>query len=105
MPYIRVLLMAFIASLMSACGTDNVLTKEEMIIQANADSAVSEILFESGLDSKASYNVRKDGSVKIEFAKSVSMIDYTLVVEQLRAHQAIKSVAAEQSGSAVCILR
>jgi len=95
--------MAF--TLLTACSVDITLTKEEKQIQSVADSAVAEILFDSGLDSLASYSVRKDGDVKIEFSEAVSMIDYTLVVEQLRAHKAIQKVYAEQSGSSVCPLK
>lgn len=90
--------------LLTACSSENALTKEEMLIQSNSDSAVSEILFDAGLDSQASYNVRKSGHVEIEFTKDVSMIDYTLVVEKLRAHPGIKSVYAVQTGSEVCPL-
>ena len=89
---------------LTGCGSENALTKEEMLIQSNSDSAVSEILFDAGLDSQASYNVRKSGHVEIEFTKDVSMIDYTLVVEKLRAHPGIKSVYAVQTGSEVCPL-
>jgi len=101
----RIIMAAIVFTLITGCGSDNVLTKEEIATQSKADTAVSELLFESGLDTQASYNVHKDGSVKIEFVKSVSMIDYTLIVEKLRAHKHIKSVDAEQAGSAVCIMR
>lgn len=90
--------------LLTACITDNVLTTKEMEIQSKADVAVSEILFNSGLDTRASYHVRKDGHVEIKFVPSVSMIDYTLVVEKLRSNQSIRSVHASQSGSEVCPL-
>lgn len=86
------------------CGADNALTKEQLEIQSKADSAVAEILFDSGLDTKASYNVRKDGHVEIDFIKSVSLIDYTLAVEKMRSHKHIPSVYAEQAGSEVCPL-
>jgi len=75
-----------------------------MLVQATADIAVSEILFDSGLDSQASYNVRKSGHVEIEFTKEVSFFDYALVVEKLRSHSGITSVYAVQSGSEVCPL-
>ncbi|MEA3404436.1 MAG: hypothetical protein U9R28_01715 [Pseudomonadota bacterium] len=91
--------------LVSGCGSDNTLTKQEMQIQSNADIAVSELLFDAGLDNQASYNVRKNGHVEIEFTKGVSMIDYTLIVEKLRKHPGIASVYAVQSGSEVCPLK
>ena len=87
---------------LTGCGSENALTKEEMLVQSSSDSAVSEILFDLGLDAKASYNVRKNGHVEIEFTKDVPMFDYTLVVEKLRQHPDIKSVYAVQSGSEVC---
>jgi len=91
--------------LISSCGSDNALTKEEMQVQSNADIAVSELLFDAGLDNQASYNVRKNGHVDIEFTKGVSMIDYTLVLEKLRKHPGIASVYAVQTGSEVCPLK
>jgi len=101
--FIFIILPVFL--LLAGCGSENALTKEDMLIQSSSDSAVSEILFNSGLDSQASYNVRKSGHVEIEFTKEVSMIDYTMVVEKLRNHSGIKSVYAVQSGSEVCPLK
>lgn len=91
--------------LLTACTPENTLTKEEMQIQSAADIAVSEILFGLELDTQASYNVRKNGHVEIEFTKDVSMFDYTLVVEKLRSHDDITSIYAVQSGSEVCPLK
>lgn len=90
--------------LMTACGYDNALTKEEMQVQSAASLAVSEILFEAHLESEASYHVRKNGLVKIEFTEAVSVFDYTAVVEQLRQHASIAAVEAVQSGNRVCPL-
>lgn len=103
MRYLLVILTAL--SLLTACDSQHTLTKEEMAVQNQASVAVSEILFDSGLDTKASYNVRKDGHVEIEFVKNVSMIDYTLAVEKMRKNSSIKSVYAVQSGSEVCPLK
>lgn len=91
--------------LLSACGSEKVLTKQEMKIQSDADMAVSEILFDSGLDTEASYNIRKNGHVEIEFTQTVSLLDYTKVIEKLRQDANIKSVYAVQSGSEVCPLK
>lgn len=91
--------------LLSACSSDNVLTQQEMQIQSTADVAVSEILFDSGLDTQASYNTHKNGHVEIEFTKEVSLFDYTRVVEKLRQNPNIKSVYAVQTGSEVCPLK
>lgn len=91
--------------LLSACSSENVLTQQEMHTQSTADIAVSEILFDSGLDTQASYNTRKNGHVEIEFTKEVSLLDYTRVVEKLRQNPNIKSVYAVQSGSEVCPLK
>lgn len=97
--------LCLIPFLLTACGADNALTKQEMVVQHKADSAVAGILFDSGLDDVASYNVHIDGHVEIEFAKSVSMVNYTIAVEKMRKHPDIKSVSAEQSGAAVCIMK
>lgn len=91
--------------LLMGCGADNALTKAEKDLQENTQTAVAEILFDSELDTKASYNVRKDGHVHIEFTPDVSMIQYTRVVEKMRSHPNIKSVYAEQSGGQVCGIR
>jgi len=103
MRYLLIMLTAL--TFLSACNSQHTLTKQEMAVQSQADVAVAEILFDSGLDTKASYNVHKDGHVEIEFVKSVSMIDYTLAVEKMRKHDSIKSVYAVQSGSEVCPLK
>jgi len=47
----------------------------------------------------ASYNVKKDGSVVIKFAESVSQQNYTKIVDLLRSNKAVDSVYAEQSGA------
>lgn len=94
-----------LSTLIAGCGADNALTQQEKEVQSRADIAVSGILFDAQLDDTASYNVRKDGHVEIEFAKSVSLIDYTLVVEKLRANRDIKHVSAIQSGTEVCPLK
>jgi hypothetical protein len=89
---------------LSGCQS-NELTEEEIRIQGLADSEVAAILFDSGLDNHASYNVHKDGGVVIKFDQSVSEKDYTAVVEALRGTQAIKSVYATQGGRQVCPLK
>ena len=78
--------------LLTACNSQHALTKEEIAVQSQADIAVSNILFDAGMDTKASYNVRKSGHVEIEFVKGISMIDYTLVVEKLREHNGIATL-------------
>lgn len=99
------LAMTLFALILSGCGADNVLTKQQRDIQEKADIAVAEILFDRELDQQASYNIHKDGHVEIEFTKNVKPNIYTLAVERMRQHPNIKSVYAVQSGSEVCILR
>jgi len=94
-----------LVSTLVGCGSDNMLTKQELETQSQADASVAEVLFDAEMDNKASYNVSKGGEVTIEFVPSVTMLEYTRVVEKLRASTDIKSVHAEQSGSTVCILR
>lgn len=91
--------------LIMGCTSQNTLTDQEMQIQNTADIAVSELLFDAGLDTKASYNVHKDGHVEIEFTADVGIYDYTQVVEKLRQDHRIKSVFAVQSGNEVCPLK
>ena len=97
------ILIAFI--FLSACSEANVLTKKEMAIQSKADAYVSGLLFEQDMSETASYNVKKDGSVVIKFAESVSQKKYTQVVDLLRSNKAVDSVYAEQSGAEVCGIR
>lgn len=88
--------------LIAACASQNVLTEEERRLQSDADTVVSQVLFEHELDRQASYNVHKDGRVVIQFAESVSENSYTTVVNKLRASNKIPAVWAEQSGKEVC---
>jgi len=87
------------------CAENNVLTKEEMIAQSKSDAIVSGVLFENTLSEKASYNIRKNGSVAIKFSESVSEKDYTKIVGLLRENPSIGSVYAGQSGQEVCGFR
>ena len=89
-------------SLLVACAEPDVLTKKEMAIQGKADSYVSGVLFENDMTETASYNVRKNGTVAIKFAESVSEKKYTKIVNLLRSNKAINGVYAEQSGAEVC---
>lgn len=95
-----ILLISF--SMLTACATDNILTKEEMAIQSKADTVVANVLFDNDLNDKASYNVSKSGSVTIKFAESVKNKDYTKIVNLLRSNTSIDGVYAEQSGAEVC---
>ena len=92
-------------SLLTACGETNVLTKKEMAIQSKADAYVSGLLFEQDMSETASYNVKKDGSIVVKFAESVSQKKYTQIVDLLRASKAVDGVYAEQSGAEVCGIR
>ena len=60
---------------------------------------------ENDQDETASYNIRNDGYVVIQFDSSVSEKNYTKVVEQLRSNNNIPGVWAEQNGVEVCPLR
>lgn len=91
--------------LMTGCNSQQVLTEQEKRIQAQAESAVAEMLFEANMDTQASYNVRKNGHVEIKFTPQVSLLDYTLMVKKLRQDSRITSVYATQSGSEVCPLK
>ena len=100
----RVLFLTAAAILSAGCVSANVVSKEEIQIQTKADNAVTGVLFDRGMDSNASYNVRKDGFVVIRFDDSVTEQRYTEVVEQLRSSDNIKGVRAELGGYEVCPL-
>ena len=87
------------------CANDNVITQEQLETQNAADSEVAGALFERDLNVRASYNVRNDGFVIIEFDQSVAPEAYTEVVQALRDNRLIKGVRAEQAGQEVCPLR
>ena len=93
-----------IASLLG-CTNANVLTKDEIENQEKSSEIVTGILFDNDLDETASYNIRKDGYVVIQFDSSVSENKYTKVVNQLRSNHVITGVWAEQSGVEICPLR
>lgn len=92
-------------STLVGCGSENVLSKEEMAIQNAADDAVATLLFEREMTIRASYNVRKDGFVVIKFDEFVQSQEYNEVVKSLRDNSQISGVRAEQMGKEVCPLR
>lgn len=98
-------ILLFALSFFYGCTANNVLTKEEIRIQNKSDAIVSSILFENDLTEKASYNIRKNGSVAIKFSEMVSEKDYTKIVNLLRSSSNVGNVYAEQSGREVCGLR
>lgn len=87
------------------CSSKNILTKNEIENQNKSSEIVTNILFENDLDEKASYSVRKDGKIIIQFDASVSPKTYTEIVNKLRESPVIPAVKAEQSGLEVCPLR
>ena len=101
----KIIWMFVLASGILGCSADNVLTKEEVENQNNSSQVVTNVLFENDIDETASYNIRKDGYVVIQFDSSVSEKKYTKVVNQLRTNNSITGVWAEQSGVEVCPLR
>lgn len=98
------IIMLCLLLLLSACQS-NELTPQELAIQNAADAKTAATLFDYELDNHASYNVHNDGSVIIKFDKSVTMHDYTAVVDSLRASPEIQSVYATQGGRQVCPLK
>jgi hypothetical protein len=101
-PTIRLLL---VLGLVTGCAANNVVTKEEIETQNRADAVVSGLLFDNNLDNAASYNIRKNGFVVINFDESVAERTYTEIVHSLRSSPEITGVKAEQSGREVCPLR
>jgi len=101
----KIVWMLTLAAGIVGCTADNVLTKEEIEKQNNSSKVVTDVLFNNDLDQTASYNIRKDGYVVIQFDSSVSEKKYTEVVNQLRSNSSIPGVWAEQSGVEVCPLR
>lgn len=99
------LVVALLTVQLWGCANQQSLTKAERETQSRADAAVAGILFESDLNEAASYKVRKDGFVMIEFAGSVPQQKYTDVVKMLRSSPEIHGVRAEQEGQEVCPLR
>lgn len=100
----RMAILALIALLIS-CGGQQILSEQQRVRQDAADAQVAQILFKYELDQQASYNVRKDGFLVINFGPDVAIRVYTAVVEELRASPAIAGVRAQQSGREVCILK
>jgi len=101
----KLFLILTLATSLFACTADNVLTKENIETQKSSSKVVANVLFENDIDETASYNVRKDGYVVIQFDSSVSEDTYTKVVNQLRSNNDVSGVWAEQSGVEVCPLR
>jgi len=102
---IRIILLFTLLNMVYGCTANNVLTKEEMIVQGKSDSVVSSVLFENDLSENTSYNIHKNGAVVIKFDESVSIKNYTKVVKLLRSNADVGEVYAEQSGNEVCGLR
>ena len=72
--------------------------------QTEAEAAVSNILFDSGMEN-ASFKVRGDGFVDILVGAAVSDADYGRLLDKLRAHPDIKGVLAGKSTSNYCPIR
>lgn len=88
----------------SGCVSQDVLTPEQIQKQNRADSVVANTLFDRNLTDLASYNVRPDGGVVIQFHESVQYRVYNGAVQALRSSNEISSVYAEQGGREVCPL-
>jgi len=101
----KTFLMLSLTSSLFACISDDVLTNEDIKTQNISSKVVANILFDNDIDETASYNIRKDGYVVIQFDSSVSEKTYTKVVNQLRSNSSVPGVWAEQSGLEVCSLR
>jgi len=101
----KIFLVWIICTCLLGCAADNVLTKDEIASQNNSSQIVTNVLFVNDVDEVASYNIRKDGYVVIQFDSSVSEEKYTKVVNQLRSSKIITGVWAEQSGVEVCPLQ
>lgn len=101
----KIILLLPLMTCLFGCTATNTISKEEINNQNNASQIVTEVLFENDIDENASYNIRKDGYVVIQFDSSVSEMKYTRVVDQLRSDRMITGVWAEQSGVEVCPLR
>lgn len=98
------IILSFSSLFISACSSENMLTKEELQIQLKAENAVSKMVFDSSFSNKVSYKVNKDGSVLINFAPEIELFDFAYLIQQLRSHRDIKSVIASQAGTEVCQL-
>lgn len=102
MQSIFIILFFLAISHLTGCASDQVISQEEMRTQDAAVTEVANLLFEKGMDTLASYNVRRDGYVVIKFDESVSFAQYNDVVAMLRSKKAISGVYAEQGGKQVC---
>jgi len=100
---IKLFVIFFTLALM-ACVDQNTLTRKEIVKQSKADAFVSGVLFESDMDTQASYNTRKDGFVVIKFDESLTSKEYTGIVDTLRSSNELSGVRAEQGGREVCKL-
>ena len=101
---VNLLICGLAALVFSACVDRNTLTSEQMELQGKADDAVAGILFENEIDTKASYNIHKDGFVVIKFHDSVPEEIYTRAVDEMRSSTLISGVDAWQGGRNVCVL-
>jgi hypothetical protein len=105
MNVIKLFCVLVLATSILSCTPDNLLTQEEVENQNRSSQVVTDVLFENDADEAASYNVRNDGYVVIQFDSSVSEKKYTRIVNQLRSSSNIPGVWAEQDGVEVCPLR
>jgi YbbR domain-containing protein len=103
--FIRISALFFITLLLANCSTNsNEVTQEEILIQEKATNALTEILFDHGLDEKSSFEVKKDGFVNLRIQGLVALKTYTKAIKALRAHKDIKGVHAKKGGVEVCPL-
>ncbi len=68
----KILLASVLITNTLGCTAENVLTKNEVINQNNTSQVVTNVLFENDADETASYNIRKDGYVVIQFDSTVT---------------------------------
>lgn len=104
MKYILTIILSVLILSLSACVDDNTLTAEQIKIQQKATDVVAQVLFEYEIDTRASYNVRKNGFVVIKFNKDIPFDVYNAAVADLRASRHITGVDAWQGGRNVCVL-
>ncbi|WP_019625394.1 hypothetical protein [Thioalkalivibrio sp. ALJT] len=95
--YIAVLILTVLPFASSGCATTSQANTPAALA---SEDALSQILFDYEADAFTAYNMRRNGTVEITFARDVPDGLYSEMVDELRAHPDIRNVRPARTGPA-----
>ena len=101
---IKYFVIVFLFTSLIACSSQNELSPEEILIQKKATDALTEILFEHGLDENSSFKVEKTGHVNLRVEGLVSVDNYKNTISEIKNHEDITGLMAALGSKEICPL-